>query len=156
MHAWQCGLTTGTDSPASCSPMEGRQWRNICFPKEKGYRARHVMQGVSDFSWQRHGYLGSDTWALGTISWYVTGLVALGTESPVKLVRQIDQWIFHSLINLTPDRQGPHRKGSLTCQFLIPRRVTVGPAVTPLFWVPFLWEEFFQCFLDLLLKTTDL
>ena len=65
---------------ASCSLMEGRQWRNICFPKEKGYRARHVMQGVSDFSWQRHGYLGSDTWALVTISWYVTGLVALGTE----------------------------------------------------------------------------
>lgn len=53
--------------------------------------------------------------ALVTINCYVTGFVALETESPAKLVRQIDQWIFHSLINLTPHRQGPDREGSLTC-----------------------------------------
>ena len=62
--------------------------------------------------------------------------------------------MFYSLISLTPQGQVPHRKGSLTCQQLITGRLMVGPAVIPVSWVFFLWEEKFQSSLDLLLGTS--
>lgn len=112
--------------PTSLNPVlswsvddEGRRY--VPRKKKKGYKARHMLWGLVDFSWRMHWV--SVVWhmeALVTISWCVTTFVPLETENPLKLVRQIDQWIFHSLFSLSPQGQGAHRKGSLTCPIPCP------------------------------------
>lgn len=60
--------------------------------------------------------------------------MALETKYPMKLVRQIDWWIFHSLISLSPQGQGGSLwKDLLPAQFLVPVRLTECLSVIPLF-----------------------
>ena len=128
MQACQYGTTTGANFPESCCLVECGWWirRSVPPKKKKGYKARHMLWGLVGFSWRRHWvslvWHMECLWSshLVTISWYVTAFVPLETEYPLKLVRQIDQWIFHSLSSLTPQGQGAHRKGSLTCPLPCP------------------------------------
>ena len=65
--------------------------KKVCPTKKQGYRARHMVWGLVDFSWRRHCVsLVLHIEALVTISLCVTAFVPLETEYPLKLVRQID------------------------------------------------------------------
>lgn len=83
------------------------------FPKREGIQSQACNTGPGWFLLEKSWVSWEWYMGLGDLSRCVTGFVALGTECPLKLVRQIDQWIFHSLISLTPQRQGSHRRNSL-------------------------------------------